>query len=88
MTHSIIISPDGTLHFVYDDRLASLAQFGDMEIRRASSVEPAAGGGWEADMRPLAGPDGPVLGPFPLRGQALAAEVEWVERRLAGMENV
>jgi hypothetical protein len=63
------------LRFVYDDALATLLDLGRAEVRRASHVEPAAGGGWTADMGPV---DGPVLGPFRLRGEALAAERRWL----------
>ena len=49
----IVISEDGRLRFVYDDDLADLIPAGyTCPIQRASHVEPAMGGGWEADMRP------------------------------------
>jgi hypothetical protein len=40
-------------------------------------VEPTSGGKWIADMKPV---DGPVLGPFSMRSQALAAERRWLEK--------
>ena len=43
----------------------------DPSITRASHVEPDAEGRWLADLTPVAGP---VLGPFDLRSEALAAE--------------
>ncbi|MBL8794615.1 MAG: hypothetical protein JNM56_11980, partial [Planctomycetia bacterium] len=49
---------------------------GLIAIRRASHVEPAAEGSWFADLSPV---DGPVLGPFRLRSEALAAERRWLE---------
>jgi hypothetical protein len=75
----IKISPDGELSFIYDDRLASLLDEGDAHTHRASNVEPAEGGGWTADMGPSGGP---VLGPFRLREEALAAEVAWLKEHL------
>lgn len=70
----LYISADGTCQSVYDE-LVDLRLLGPTEIRRASHVEPTLDGQWIADMRPLAGP---LLGPFPKRSQALAAEVAWL----------
>jgi hypothetical protein len=42
----------------------------------------SASAGWCADMRPSGGP---ILGPFALRDQALAAEREWLEAKLFGV---
>ncbi|MEN9664013.1 MAG: hypothetical protein RLZZ326_376, partial [Planctomycetota bacterium] len=42
---------------------------------RASHVEPDADGNWGADMGPV---DGPVLGPFKNRSEALGAERGWL----------
>jgi hypothetical protein len=58
---------------VYDDALVGLLADGEATIERVSDVEPASGGGWEARMR-----GGPTLGPFPTRGEALAAERRWL----------
>ncbi len=79
----LTVGTDGTLTFIYADPLAPLLDLGEAQVRRVSNVEPAPGGGWAADMAPW-GPDGAgvVLGPFALRGDALAAEVEWLEERL------
>lgn len=64
----------GRLVFVYDDQLADLLAAGASEVVRASHVEPAPGG-WVADMGPSGGP---LLGPFPLRADALGAELAWL----------
>jgi hypothetical protein len=70
----------GELVFVWADELADLCGLGDVWVARASHVEPVAnGGGWTADLSPIGGP---LLGPFPLRGDALAAEREWLDRNL------
>ena len=73
MEHTIKIA-GGKLTFVYDDALAGLLTEGEATVRRVSHVEPVPGG-WTADMAPVGGP---VLGPFPLRATALAAERAWL----------
>lgn len=70
----IIIAPNGDLRFIYNDDAAALLTAGKATVTRVSHVEPCAGG-WSADMAPVGGP---VLGPFTLRGDALAAEVAWL----------
>jgi len=72
----IDIAPDGTAQCIYDDDFADFIRaLGNVTITRASHVEPTAKGEWEADMSPV---NGPVLGPFKLRGEALDAEREWL----------
>lgn len=75
MTRHTLVFDGARLAFVYDDELAELLRLGDARVRRASHVEPAAAGGWTADMSPVGGP---VLGPYALRGEALAAERCWL----------
>ena len=70
---SILVLPNGDLRMIYHDDIAPLLTMGESRIVRASHVEPAAQG-WTADMV-----DGPTLGPFALRQDALAAEVEWLQ---------
>ena len=70
-----IVHADGTGRCLYDETL-DLSQLGHVSIRRASHVEPTHQGQWQADLSPV---DGPVLGPFPLRSEALTAEVEWLQ---------
>lgn len=72
------IGPDGLIKFVYDDELEPLLQLGQSAIHRASHVEPTSLG-WTADLSPSGGPS---LGPFPLRRQALQAELSWLGERL------
>lgn len=71
---SVFITPQGTIKHIYSDDLAFLSELGQSVTRRASDVEPCRGG-WAADMGKS---NGPVLGPFPLRQQALDAEVAWL----------
>ncbi len=78
---NIFIREDGIIQFIHSDELAPLFQEGKASIRRASSVEPTEDGQWMADLKPVGGP---VLGPFTLRRDALAAEVDWIERNVLG----
>lgn len=75
------ISDGGRLSLIYSDELAGLLAKGATvpDTRRVSHVEPAAGGGWAADMSPV---DGPVLGPFTLRQEALDAELGYLREHL------
>ena len=63
------------IRFIYNDDLSGLMEQGSTEVRRASHVEPDGNGGWKADMSPV---NGPVLGPFKRRDEALKSEVEWL----------
>lgn len=70
---NIFITVDGTMRFVCDDAIADLGLLG--ERKRASDVEPAAGG-WEARMH-----DGTSLGVFKLRKDAVAAEIQYLNEK-------
>lgn len=63
------------IRFIYNDDLAGFNKHGKIEIKRASHVEPDGNGQWIADMSPV---EGPVLGPFNRRDEALQKEVEWL----------
>lgn len=74
----ILITADGTMRHLYRDDLVELdVKLGDRRLARASHVEPNDTGHWTADMQPVGGP---VLGPFLSRAEALACEVNWLER--------
>lgn len=77
----------GVTEFVHDDDAAAFVKrtrgFGAHDTRRASRVEPDGEGCWTADMGPSRGP---VLGPFPTRTAALAAEVAWLREHALGAE--
>lgn len=75
MIATINFTETGDLQFIYCDRLAPLLEMGKATVKRASHVEPA-GKKWTADMSPV---NGPVLGPFKLRQQALDAERAWLQ---------
>ena len=70
----VVIQPNGTIRCLYDENI-DLSSFGRLSIRRASHVEPDAVGQWFADLSPL---EGPILGPFPRRSDALTAESHWI----------
>ena len=70
----LFIAPAGTVKVIYGEEIP-LEELGELSIRRASFVEPAAGGGWLVDLSPV---DGPRLGPFKYRSQGLEAEQQWL----------
>ncbi len=71
----LVVMPDGEAKCVYAE-VIDLAALGGVTISRGSHVEPTPDGHWTADMSPV---NGPVLGPFEHRSEALAAEVQWLE---------
>lgn len=73
------ITPTGHVQFIWDDRLRPLFDQGEGTITRASHVEPTSEGLWTADLSPV---EGPVLGPFSTRKEALAAEIIWLENNV------
>ena len=72
----LIVDPRGVVRGVYAEAI-DLSRLGAMTICRASYVEPDAVGRWWADLGPVGGP---TLGPFGRRSEALAAELDWLER--------
>ena len=70
----LVVTPTGRVRAVYGEAI-DLAALGRPDIARASHVEPDESGRWLADLSPVGGP---VLGPFDLRSEALAAEVAWL----------
>jgi hypothetical protein len=76
----LLIDPQGQVRCLYGEMI-DLALLGELCVRRASNVEPDDAGCWWADLAPMGGPK---LGPFPLRSQALQAEVAWLDQFLLG----
>jgi hypothetical protein len=72
---NLIIEKNGLVRGIYGEEIA-LDALGRSRISRASHVEPDDQGRWLADLSPVGGP---VLGPFVKRGEALEAEVAWLE---------
>jgi len=74
----IVIGTDGSARCLYGEELP-LETLGRVTITRASHVEPDDAGRWFASII-----DGPVLGPFARRSDALRAEADWLNvNRLA-----
>ena len=74
----LTVDTDGTVRCIYDEMI-NLATIGNLIITRASHVEPDGDGLWWADLSPV---DGPRLGPFSLRSEALMAERVWLDSHL------
>ena len=70
----LLIQPDGAARCVYHEAI-DLATLGKVAIQRGSHVEPNEEGQWMADLSPV---NGPMLGPFANRSEALRAEVAWL----------
>ena len=70
----LIINLGGNVRCIYAEAV-DLHALGEPQITRASHVEPDSTGRWIADLTPV---DGPTLGPFDKRTEALAAEVQWL----------
>jgi hypothetical protein len=74
----MVIDRQGQIHCLYGEEL-DLSCLGTLQIRRASIVEPE-GELWFADLHPV---NGPKLGPFDRRSQALQGEILWLELHLS-----
>jgi hypothetical protein len=72
----LVVDAGGDVRCIYGEEL-DLREIGKLQITRASHVEPDMDGFWWADMGPV---DGPVLGPFKNRTEALGAERRWLIR--------
>ncbi len=70
----IVIEPGGAARCVYGEEI-DLQALGSPTITRASHIEPDEHGRWYADLAPV---NGPSLGPFAHRSEALDAEQEWL----------
>ena len=70
----LVVDAGGDVRCIYGEEL-DLRELGKLQITRASHVEPDRDGFWWADMGPV---DGPVLGPFRNRTEALGAEWVWL----------
>jgi hypothetical protein len=70
----IVIKPTGVFISLYSDSF-EYGELGKPQIRRASHVEPDDTGHWFADLSPV---NGPKLGPFDKRNEAIDAELEYV----------
>jgi len=71
----MVIDSAGRIRCLYGEEV-DLHALGLLAIDRASHVEADEHGQWWADLSPV---DGPKLGPFPRRSEALHAEVDWLQ---------
>jgi len=76
-TMELVVGSGGEVRCIYDEAL-DLREIGQLQITRASHVEPDQDGNWWADMGPVGGP---MLGPFRSRSEALVAERGWLVGR-------
>jgi hypothetical protein len=74
----LVVDASGSVRCIYGEEL-ELREIGKLQITRASHVEPDNEGCWWADMGPV---DGPVLGPYGSRSEALGAERGWLTARV------
>lgn len=72
----IIIESSGNARLIYEETL-DLPSIGQVQIRRGSHVEPTECGRWTADLSPV---NGPELGPFLNRSEAIEVEVAWLRK--------
>jgi hypothetical protein len=72
----LVIDPGGNIRCLYGEAI-NLRELGTLSIRRGSHVEPNQHGQWLCDLSPVSGP---MLGPFPSRSAALAAETSWLSQ--------
>ena len=68
----LVIRTDGSARCLYGEEL-DLERLGSLTISRASHVEPDESGLWFASII-----NGPTLGPFVRRSDALQAEADWL----------
>ena len=72
----LLIENNGDIRCVYGEEV-DLSLIGELSISRGSHVEPTQHGCWIADLSPV---EGPCLGPFSKRSDALDSEIDWLER--------
>jgi hypothetical protein len=74
MAMQLVIDPAGVVRCLYAE-VIDLHALGEPVIKRASHVEPDEFGNWWADLSPV---NGPKLGPFAIRSEALRSEEAWI----------
>lgn len=80
MNNEIILNfnKKGQMKSLYNEEF-NLKEFGKTSIKRASHVEPTKEGKWTANLTPV---NGPILGPFNKRSEALKTEVDWINKNI------
>ncbi|MES2793338.1 MAG: hypothetical protein V4719_27250 [Planctomycetota bacterium] len=74
----LLITAQGVVRALYSETIP-IRVLGRMSIERASHVEPDSSGNWWADLEPS---QGPLLGPFVYRSEALQAEHDWLTQHV------
>lgn len=74
----LLITPLGVIRALYTEAIP-MSELGLIRIERASHVDPDTSGQWSADLAPS---QGPILGPFALRSEALQAEHDWLTQHV------
>jgi len=74
----ISFNEDGSVQSLYNEEL-NLEEIGDLNIKRASYVEPDKDGNWYVDLKPI---NGKILGPFKKRSEALKEEHKYINNIL------
>ncbi len=78
----IVIESNGMLKHIYSDDF-KIPHLGGGKIERASNVEPVHSGsesGWLVKIK-----EGPYLGPYARRDEALQREIDWLEAHDLGL---
>ena len=78
----LVVDAGGDVRCVYGEEL-DLREIGQLQITRASHVEPDRDGYWWADMGPVRGP---VLGPYGSRTEAIGEEIARLAQASAAVE--
>ena len=74
----LLMTTHGIVRAIYTE-VIPIQVLGQVQIQRASHVEPDAAGRWWADLSPSGGP---YLGPFTYRSEALQAEHDWLTQHV------
>lgn len=80
----IFIKPDGAVQALYTDDF-DFETLGKREISKASYIEVDEQSQFWSDLSPV---DGPRLGPFYKRSQAIKAEQDWIVQNIFEVTNV
>ena len=76
---TVDIKPSGQVRYLHDDLVAGVIDPGPVTARRASHIEISEDGKtWYVDLAPV---DGPTVGGFASRQQAVEYEEAWLRER-------
>ena len=72
----MVVERNGNIRMIYDEAI-NVRHIGELSVRRVSQVEPVEYGLWIADLSLL---NGPILGPFEARSEAIEREIDWLRK--------